>query len=109
MAADERAVVLRSAMPVPALPHAGTPLPPKPKRKVLDEETYVGALETIIQRDFFPDLAKLRAQHAYLSAVESNDFEQIQAVSRRYVYSCHSYHSFSLSQGLLQVPDAAAG
>lgn len=33
-------------------------------KTVLEEDAYVGALGEIIERDFFPDLAQLKAQKA---------------------------------------------
>jgi hypothetical protein len=42
------------------------------------------ALEKIIERDFFPDLPRLRAQNEYLTAVAENDFEKMQEVCKKY-------------------------
>ena len=42
------------------------------------------SLNKIIQRDFFPELPKLRAQHEYLDAVEHNDVEKLREISARY-------------------------
>jgi len=55
-----------------------TPLP----QKILEEDDYTEALSKIIERDFFPDLARLRRQHAYLDAVQANDLERIAATAR---------------------------
>ena len=44
-------------------------------------------MNKIIQRDFFPELPKLRAQHEYLDAVEHNDLEKLREISARYQVS----------------------
>ncbi|KAL6137025.1 hypothetical protein ACLB2K_062320 [Fragaria x ananassa] len=56
--------------------------------KVLDEDTYVAVIERIIERDFFPDLAKLRDRHDWLEAVKTRDpvrirDAQLQIIERR--------------------------
>ena len=43
------------------------------KKHVLDEDDFTDALEGIIRRDFFPDIALLDAQHALLDALEAGD------------------------------------
>lgn len=50
----------------------------KSKRpRVLDEDTYVAAIEKIIERDFFPDISKLRDRLDWLEAVRTGDPVQI--------------------------------
>ncbi|KYO25483.1 protein DGCR14 [Alligator mississippiensis] len=54
------------------------------KKKILDEEAYIEGLENIIQRDFFPDVARLRAQREYLEAEESGDLEKMRQIAIKF-------------------------
>jgi len=58
--------------------------PKPPKRKVLDEDTYLAQVEKIIVRDFYPDLEKLRAQKDYLDAIERKDFDKLRELAAKY-------------------------
>uniref|UniRef100_A0A915I9E8 Uncharacterized protein n=1 Tax=Romanomermis culicivorax TaxID=13658 RepID=A0A915I9E8_ROMCU len=58
----------------------------KLKRKVdvLDEDEYIEKLEKIIQRDYFPDIAKLKAQNEYFDAIRNNDQVRIKQLQERF-------------------------
>ncbi|KAL8241178.1 hypothetical protein R6Q59_014533 [Mikania micrantha] len=54
-----------------------TPTSTNPRKRnpstLLDEDTYVAAIEKIIQRDFFPDVPKLRDRLDWLEATRTGD------------------------------------
>lgn len=56
----------------------------KPKLQILTEDKYIEEMAKIIERDFFPDLERLRAQNKYLDAMERNDFAQMEAIRAKY-------------------------
>jgi len=49
---------------------------------VLDEDSYTEAISYIIERDFFPNLAKLRAQQEYFHAEDAGDLVGMQQAGR---------------------------
>lgn len=56
----------------------------KPKYTIITEEEYIENLSKIIQRDFFPDLEKLKIQNDYLTALSANDNVKLRQIFKRY-------------------------
>lgn len=97
--ADQSALV-----PVPAVGSIGGALmpfrPPAPvraraKRKALGEEAFVSGLERIITRDFFPQLAKLRAQQEWVPTSPLWNLRQRRHSAACLLVACHSGTCFS--------------
>lgn len=61
---------------------------PSKKRavKVLDEDAYTAEIGNIIERDFFPDVPKLRAQNEYLDALETNNITKLRELQEKYLH-----------------------
>ncbi|KAF7240819.1 hypothetical protein EYD10_12594, partial [Varanus komodoensis] len=88
-AASARALVPVQATAVAVVEEAAREAP-KSRKRILDEDSYIqasgrgGSLEKIIQRDFFPDVEKLRAQKDYLEAEESGDLEKMRQIAIKF-------------------------
>merc|ERR1719232_1907612 len=50
----------------------------------MDEDEYVAKVEKIIERDFFPELDKLKAQSDYIDARERKDYETMSRLEEKY-------------------------
>lgn len=73
----------QSLVPIQPASIPKAPVPqPKKKQEILDEDAYVQSLQKIIERDYFPELPKLRKQLAWMEAEHSNDFKRMKELQR---------------------------
>jgi protein DGCR14 len=54
-----------------------------PAQEVLDEDSYIEGVSDIIERDFFPDLKKLKTQNEFLDAVNTGDLAKAKSLGER--------------------------
>lgn len=47
-------------------------------------------MTTIVQRDFFPDVAKLETQLEFIEATETNNYERLREISERFASTSHT-------------------
>jgi protein DGCR14 len=64
---------------VPTADGGGKLVEAKPQ-EVVEEETFVDSVSSILDRDFFPELPKLRAYNEYLDAVQARDYAKMAEV-----------------------------
>jgi protein DGCR14 len=76
----------------------------KPKKVILDEETFVSNIEKIIERDFFPELEKFKIQQAYQEALKTNDFTQVRDLYSKYNSTRYDSSRSSSSSSYNQTP-----
>jgi protein DGCR14 len=54
-----------------------------PPQKVIEEESYIDSISSILDRDFFPELPKLRAYNEWLDAVQARDYVKMAEIRSR--------------------------
>ncbi|KAF8082049.1 hypothetical protein N665_0850s0001 [Sinapis alba] len=84
-----------------------TPRNPKKRMRVLDEDAYVEAIEKIIERDYFPDITKLKDRLDWIQAVKTRDpiqirDAQLKIIERRGKKANH--HQGGDTEGKTQTP-----
>ncbi|XP_062107228.1 uncharacterized protein LOC133818390 [Humulus lupulus] len=84
---------------------SSTPSGSRPNgERVLDEDSYVAAIEKIIERDFFPDISKLRDRLDWLEAIKTSDPVQIRDAQLKIIERRGSKVSIRNPDGKTQTP-----
>ncbi|KAL0744161.1 hypothetical protein Bca4012_085674 [Brassica carinata] len=86
-----------------------TPRNPRKRMRVLDEDAYVEAIEKIIERDYFPDISKLKDRLDWIQAVKTRDPVQIRdaqlkIIERRGKKGNHHQGGGDNTEGKTQTP-----
>lgn len=79
--------------------------PEKKKVSVLDEEEYTEGIEKIIEKDFFPDLSKMKAQSEYMEAMEKNDLVKLRELELRFSRRPNTDKSIYSSPSTFETPE----
>lgn len=61
----------------------------KRKRVILEEEEYTDRIESIIERDFYPDVTQLRFELEYQDALEKNDYDRLLILGKQRLEANH--------------------
>ncbi|KAJ9560866.1 hypothetical protein OSB04_006026, partial [Centaurea solstitialis] len=85
-----------------------TTTPKNPRKRasstVLDEDAYVAAIEKIIERDFFPDIPKLRDRLDWLEATRTGDPMQIRDAQLKIIERRSGKVSVTDTEGKVRTP-----
>lgn len=85
-----------------------TTTPKNPRKRasstVLDEDAYVAAIEKIIERDFFPDIPKLRDRLDWLEATRTGDPMQIRDAQLKIIERRSGKASVTDTEGKIRTP-----
>lgn len=75
-----------------------------PLQEAVDEDTYNDSISSILDRDFFPELPKLRAYNEWLEARQNGDFERMAQVRAEWRQSGTWTRSHCTAFPILQAP-----
>lgn len=83
----------------------GTIGPSKKKVQVLNEDEYTEGVEKILERDFFPDLSKMKAQAEYYEALDKNDLVKLRQLQNKFSKRPDTGFSVASSPATFETPE----